>query len=85
MSTKQQLLNLIKSNKIELISTHNKLSFPVIERIYKKMTLGIKFQGIKIEGKVIVDGHHRYLASLMAEIELEKYPSYTTRAKSLYE
>ena len=47
------------------------------------MTIGIKFPGIKVDGDVIIDGHHRYLASLIAGVSLEVYPSYKTSATAV--
>lgn len=44
------------------------------------MFAGIKFSGIKVEGKLICDGHHRYIASVLANFNLEKIPSATTSA-----
>ncbi|MFN8276336.1 MAG: ParB/Srx family N-terminal domain-containing protein [Chitinophagales bacterium] len=72
--------NFVNQNSIELKSTHERLCYPVIERIYKKMIIGIKFSGIKVDGDVIIDGHHRYLASLLAGITLDIYPSNKTSA-----
>jgi hypothetical protein len=43
--TKQLILESIKNNAIELCSTQTKLSLPVINRMYKKMSAGIKFFG----------------------------------------
>ncbi|MBX7095780.1 MAG: hypothetical protein K1X56_13750 [Flavobacteriales bacterium] len=48
------------------------------------MSLGIQFPGIKTDGELIIDGHHRYIASLLANIELEVYPSFKTSATSTY-
>jgi hypothetical protein len=62
----------IRENKIELKSTHGKLCFPIINRIYRKMSVGIKFKDIKTDGDLIIDGHHRFLASLLANRNLYK-------------
>lgn len=70
----------VHQNNLELKSTHNRLCYPIIERLYKKMSIGIKFSGIKVDGDVIVDGHHRYLASLLAGIKLDRFPSNRTSA-----
>jgi hypothetical protein len=48
--------------------------------IYKKMKHGIRFSGIKVDGDLIIDGHHRYLAALVAGISLDIYPSSKTSA-----
>ncbi len=78
--TSLDVSNLFKANNIELKSTHSKLCLPIINRIYNKMSLGIQFSNIKVDGDLIVDGHHRYLASLLARVELERTPSNKTCA-----
>lgn len=78
---KEQLIELIHSGKIELIGTHEYLSLPVIERIYKKMTVNLLFGGIRVEKNVIIDGHHRYLASLLANYNLDQVPCIRSQAK----
>lgn len=70
--------------KIELSSTHAKLCYPIINRIYKKMLIGIKFPSIKVEDNLIIDGHHRYLASLLANSILDIAPGIKTSATSGY-
>jgi hypothetical protein len=69
--TKEIIIEFIKNNKIELSSTQTKLCLPVINRIFKKMSAGIKFSGIKVENNLICDGHHRYIASILANFPLE--------------
>ena len=67
-----------------LLPTHNKLSLPLINRIYRKMMHGIKFNDIKVTDTLLLDGHHRYVASLMASIELGTTKSATTSATVQY-
>lgn len=74
------VLKLVREGNIELKSTHDKLCYPIIARIYTKMKIGIKFSGIKVDRDVIIDGHHRYLASLLAGVSLDMFPSYQTSA-----
>lgn len=81
--TKEIIINFITRNEIELRSTQTKLCLPVIIRIYKKMTAGIKFSGIKVEDNLICDGHHRYLASILANFPLERVPSKKTSATNI--
>jgi hypothetical protein len=78
---KDKLIDLMQSGKIELISSHAKLFFPVIERISKKMVIGVQFDPIKVHDKLIIDGHHRYIASLLAGYEIERVPSIRSIAK----
>ncbi len=58
-----------------LFSTQSKLSIPILNRLVKKMNLGLDFKGIKVCGKLIIDGHHRYIASLLSGYNLEILPS----------
>ena len=71
--TKETIIDFFSKNEIKLASTHNKLCLPIINRIYKKMVAGIKFTGIKVENNIICDGHHRFVASLLANIELDLF------------
>jgi len=83
--SKEFIHKFIKENKIDLKSTHGKLCFPIINRIYQKMLVGIKFPSIKIDDNLIIDGHHRYLASLLANTDLETIPSNKTSATIVYD
>ena len=76
---------MIVTVNFNLKSTHERLCFPVIKRLYTKMKIGIKFSAIKVDGDLIIDGHHRYLASLLAEVCLEKHPSNRTSATKVSE
>lgn len=78
--TKESIVEFITKNKIELCSTHNKLCIPIINRIFKKMSVGIKFSGIKVEKNFICDGHHRYIASILGNFPLERISGNLTSA-----
>ena len=69
------VLEYLSESEKDLKSTHSILCFPIINRIYKKMSIGIKFPSIKVDGDLIIDGHHRYLASLLAGKTLDTIPS----------
>ena len=85
MITKDVLQKFLSENNIELKSTHKTLCFPIINRIYKKMKAGIKFPEIKVSGGAICDGHHRYLASLMAGYHVGAVPYIITSATDITE
>jgi hypothetical protein len=82
---KEQILNAIKDSDSVLIATHRKLCLPIINRIYKKMINGIKFDDIKVCETLIIDGHHRYVSSLLANIKLDKAKSSKTSATIEYD
>jgi hypothetical protein len=78
--TKEFLQNFLANNTIELQCTQAKLCIPIIDRIYRKMYIGIKFIGIKVDNGLICDGHHRYVASLLADFSIERIPAIRTSA-----
>jgi hypothetical protein len=78
--TKELILKFIAENDIELKCTQSRLCVPIIERIYKKMLLGLKFSEIKVDDGLICDGHHRYLASLLANYSIPVTPFNRTSA-----
>jgi|JI7StandDraft_1071085.scaffolds.fasta_scaffold48493_3 hypothetical protein len=69
-----QILRLLQEDYLPLKASQNKLSVPVIARIYKKMKVGIKFPGVQISQGVIINGHHRYIASLLCKCHIEQVP-----------
>ncbi|MFN5850144.1 MAG: hypothetical protein ACK43K_16770, partial [Chitinophagales bacterium] len=82
--TKDYIITKINDQTIKLSPSQNKLSLPIIERITRKMKFGIRFDDIKIEKGLIIDGHHRYISSLIAGIELKSIVSARTTATIEY-
>ena len=78
--TQELIQKILAENKIELSCTHAKLCVPIIDRIYRKMSIGIQFSGIKVDGCLICDGHHRYVASLLANVPVVRFPFNSTSA-----
>ena len=79
---KKKLIELMKMDDHTLISTHEQLSFPVVERIAKKMLIGLTFGSISVDENVIINGHHRYLASLLTGYKLDQVAGIKTAAKT---
>ncbi len=63
-----------------LSPTQGRLCTPIIDRIYRKMLKGIRFRPIHVAEGMIIDGHHRYVAALIAGFDIESVPSATTVA-----
>lgn len=82
---KEIILEAIEKSDNTLITTQNKICLPIINRIYKKMRNGIKFDAIKVCDTLIIDGHHRYISSILTKIELDQTKSYKTSATIEYE
>jgi len=71
--TLKNVKDLLESGSLELIATQDAVCLPILQRIYKKMKIGIKFEGIKIKDSRIVDGHHRYICSELSKREISSY------------
>ena len=78
--TPEMVFALFNETQIQLHATQRRLCFPIMQRIYKKMLLGINFSPIKLADDCIIDGHHRYVASLLANKYIESAPSQKTSA-----
>lgn len=72
--------HLLKERNQDLKSTQDKLCFPIVQKIHRKMLVGIRFKGIKVSGDLIIDGHHLYIASLLAGAKMEIVPWKSTSA-----
>lgn len=60
-----------------LIPFQGRLSLPVIYRIYRKMQHSLKFPPIHVtETNIIVNGHHRYISSVLSDYDLEIVSNY---------
>ena len=69
--TSKQIVELLKKKDLLFYSSHDKLSLPIINRISKKMAHGIKFDAIKVCDNLIIDGHHRYISSVLTDKKIE--------------
>lgn len=78
--TLPEVQNFLSTQPFIFAATQRKLCFPILMRIYKKMRNGIQFTGIRTSENLIIDGHHRYVAALLAEIELDITPTQKTSA-----
>jgi hypothetical protein len=87
MENFKELLNQqISQGSLKLKPTQDKLSIPLVFRIYKKMKAGLKnFDAIKVAEGLIIDGHHRYVASIIAGVEIEQFPSNTNLNQTYFE
>lgn len=78
--TKDIVQKFVSDNQLELNPTHTNLCVPIINRMYKKMKVGIRFNEIKVADNLICDGHHRYLASHLANAPLGRIAGVKTSA-----
>ena len=68
----------------DMMPSQNSICFPIIYRLYVKMRIGLKFPGIIIDKSLIIDGHHRYIASKLVNVPIDKYPGIRPSNHHLY-
>ncbi len=78
--TSKFLAEFIEKNEISFLPTQPRLCVPIINRLCRKMSQGIKFDDIKTCDNLILDGHHRYLSSLIMNYDIGRVLSHKTAA-----
>lgn len=63
--------SLLKNKNNILVPTQTKISLPIVNRLVNKMEIGLTFTGISIVENYIIDGHHRFIASIVSNTHLE--------------
>lgn len=69
--TKKVILDVLEKSELKLRPNQDKISLPIINRIFKKMSNNLIFSPIKVNGDLIIEGHHRYISSRLANFDLE--------------
>ncbi len=82
---RETILSAINKTQTALKATQSELCLPIIRRIHNKMIYDIKFEEIKVCDGLIIDGHHRYISSLLAKKSINHVPSAKTSATTEFE
>jgi hypothetical protein len=78
--------NYLRETTFDLVPTQSKLSFPMLERYYKRLQKGEYLHPIKVENdKAIVDGHHRYICGHILGQQLDRQPYPRPNANQIQE
>ena len=72
--TIEEVRNFIKDNSLNYLAKQPKVSFPILQRIHRRLQNGCNFSPIKIDEGIIVDGHHRYICSMILKRKVEEVP-----------
>jgi len=70
MITEKMIKDYFEQNECPLQPIQKCICLPVINRMVKKMQHDIKFADILVHEGLIVNGHHRYIASIFAGIKI---------------
>lgn len=82
----KQLEQFLLDGSFEFKPSQDKLSIPLIYRIYKKMQGGLRnFDAIKVAEDLIIDGHHRYIASKLSKTKIQTFPSTRNHNQIIFE
>lgn len=69
--TKEIVEELLKENSFEYVSSQKKICYPKLERIFRRLSEGKDLHPIKFAENRIVEGHHRYLCSILLKKTIE--------------
>lgn len=69
--TKAEIENFLAQATFDLKPGQGAISFPIIERIHRRLQLGKRFSSIKVHEGIITDGHHRYICMSILGLEIE--------------
>jgi hypothetical protein len=62
----------LEKTSLDLFPGQNAISFPIIQRIHRRLLMGKRFDPIKVTSDgIICDGHHRYICLSILGIEIE--------------
>ncbi len=61
----------LQNNELAYHPTQNKISFPLLERIFNRLKAGNRFSPIQIDEQSLIDGHHRFVCLSMLDLSVE--------------
>ena len=73
--TKEVIVDLISTKQLKLHPSQPSLFAPIIDRFFRKIRANVSFPPIKVVDDLIIEGHHRYIASILANKEISTIPS----------
>ena len=68
--TYQQVKLFIETNSLKFNPGQNKISYPIIVRIHRRLQEGHSFSNIKVHNDTINDGHHRFISLCLLNMEI---------------
>ena len=81
--TEEIIREALKGSSVDLRCTQGNICVPIVNRLYRKMKANILFEHIGVDEDWICDGHHRYIASVLADYSIGRKPSLRTSGHSV--
>ena len=69
--TYEQVKLFIQTNSLKFNPGQNKISYPIIHRIHKRLQEGHRFGNIKVHNNTINDGHHRFICLSLLNMDID--------------
>jgi hypothetical protein len=67
--TYEEVKKFLIETEFDFVPSQKEISFPIIQRIHRRLQQGNTFSDIKVKKNVIVDGHHRYISHKLLAVE----------------
>ena len=67
--THEEVRKFLTETEFDCAPSQQEISFPIIQRIHRRLQQGNSFSAIKVKANIIVDGHHRYISHKLLAIE----------------
>lgn len=84
--THEQVQDFLIRNSFDFIPGQNEISFPIIQRIHRRLQNGLRFDPIKVTTDgIISDGHHRYVCLSILGIEIETIKAAKNHNQTTYQ
>lgn len=68
--TLETVTSFLSDNSLQFEPSQQKVSFPVLERIHRRLFNGKVFSPIKVTEGKIIDGHHRFICLSLLGMEV---------------
>lgn len=70
--TKKEIVTFLSENSnLKFRPNQGNVSFPIIERICRRLHAGNEFSPIQVANGVVIDGHHRYISLSFLKLNVE--------------
>ena len=69
--TYEQLKRFLIETEFDCAPSQKEISFPVIQRIHRRLQQRNSFNAIKVNKNRIIDGHHRYISHKLLSLDIE--------------
>lgn len=69
--TYEEIKLFIETNSLKFNPGQNKISYPIIARISKRLQEGHRFGNIKVQNTIIIDGHHRFISLSLLNMNID--------------